>query len=216
MILGPERLKEEVSAPHSLDTHSNLWEFTRSRLLTQVYVLHGAGKWKRHVRYRNAVPADLTILSILTPRSYIGLLANRLHANNQLEVTEYSPWLDFKALCEQLKILSSILKARQGRILGHSAFRQRHDPDPPQAREGNRRHEIQATCLECRISKWPVPNLGTCAHSNPSHPTASLALLPQARPNLWRHRLPFPDKSYLLNPENNQPIPTPLFSLFEN
>lgn len=46
---------------------------------------------KRHVRYRNAVPADLTVLSILTPRSYIGLLANRLHANNQLEVAEYSP-----------------------------------------------------------------------------------------------------------------------------
>lgn len=60
--------------------------------MSQVYVLHGAEKWKkRHVRYRNAVPADLTVLSILTPRSYIGLLANRLHANNQLEVAEYSP-----------------------------------------------------------------------------------------------------------------------------
>ena len=155
MILGPERLKEEVSAPRSLDTHSNLWEFTRSHLLSQVYVLHGAGKWKRPVRYKNVVPADLAILSILTPRSCIGLLANRLHANHQLEVTEYSPWLDFKVLCEQLNILSSILKARQRRILGHSAFRQRHDPDLPQTREGNRRHEIQATCLECRISRRP-------------------------------------------------------------
>lgn len=65
---------------------------------------------KRHVRYRNAVPADLTRFKHFDTRSYIGLLANRLHANNQLEVAEYSPWLDFKALCEQLKILSSILK----------------------------------------------------------------------------------------------------------
>lgn len=91
MIPGLERLKEEVSAPQSLDTHSNLQEFTPSHLLIQVYVLHEAGKWERHVECRNRVPTDLTILSILTPGSRIGLLANRLHANNQLEVTEYSP-----------------------------------------------------------------------------------------------------------------------------
>lgn len=91
MILGLERLKEEVSAPQSLDTHSNLSEFTRSHLLIQVYVLHEAGKRKRHVKCRNGAPADLASLSILTSRSGIGLLANRLHTNDQLEVTEDSP-----------------------------------------------------------------------------------------------------------------------------
>lgn len=63
MILGLERLKE-VSALQSLGTHSNLSEFTSRHLLMQVYVLHEAGKWKRHVKCRNRVPADLTILSI--------------------------------------------------------------------------------------------------------------------------------------------------------
>lgn len=91
MILGLERLKEEVSAPQSLDTHSNLSEFTPSHLLIQVYVLHEAGKWERHVKCRNGVPADLARLSILTSRSCFGLLANRLHTNDQLEVTEDSP-----------------------------------------------------------------------------------------------------------------------------
>lgn len=91
MILGLERLKEEVPAPQSLDTHCNLSEFTLSHLLIQFYVLHEAGKWKKHVKCRNRVPADLTILSILTSRSRIGLLANRLHTNDQFEVTEYSP-----------------------------------------------------------------------------------------------------------------------------
>lgn len=103
MILGLERLKE-VSALQSLGTHSNLSEFTSRHLLMQVYVLHEAGKWKRHVKCRNRVPADLTILSILTLGSCIGLLANRLRTNNQLEVTEYSPWLGSKALREKLKM----------------------------------------------------------------------------------------------------------------
>lgn len=124
MILGLERLKEEVSVPQSLGTHSNLSEFTPSHLLVQVYVLHEAGKWKRHVKCRNGVPADLASLSILTSRSCIGLLANRLHTNDQLEVTEDSPWLDFKALCAKLKIFSCILKASNAkehpaRILTH-------------------------------------------------------------------------------------------------
>lgn len=136
MILGLERLKEEVSAPHSLDTHSNSWELSYSHLLSQVYVLHEARKWKRHVKCRNGVPADLTILSILTSGSCTGLLANGLHANDQLDMTEYSPGLDFKALCEQLKIFSSILKAGQGGILDHSAFTQRHDPQPTKDKRG--------------------------------------------------------------------------------
>ena len=89
MILALERLKKEVSAPQSLDTHSNLQEFTSSHLLVQAYVLHEAEKRERHVECR--VPDDLTILSILTSGSLIGLLANRLHANDQLEVKEYSP-----------------------------------------------------------------------------------------------------------------------------
>lgn len=91
MILGLERLKEEVSAPQSLDTHSNLQEFTLSHPLIQACLLHEAEKWERHVECTNGVPADLTILSILTSGSCIGLLANRLHTNDQLEVTGYSP-----------------------------------------------------------------------------------------------------------------------------
>lgn len=183
MILGLERLKEEVSAPHSLDTHSNLWEFTYSHLLSQVYVLHEARKWKRHVKCRNGVPADLTILSILTSGSCIGLLANRLHANDQLDMTEYSPGLDFKALCEQLKIFSSILKAGQEEFSITQPSHKDMTPNPPKTREGKRRHEIQATCLECRIRKRPAPNLSTSGHSNPSHSTSSPPPLPSSFPN---------------------------------
>lgn len=69
MILGLERLKEEVPAPQSLDTHSNLQEFTPSHLLTQASVLREAEKWERHVECTNGVPADLAILSILTSGS---------------------------------------------------------------------------------------------------------------------------------------------------
>lgn len=54
----------------------------------------------------------MIILSILTSGSCVGLLANKVHTNDQLEVTEYAPRLDFKALCAKLKIFSSILKAR--------------------------------------------------------------------------------------------------------
>lgn len=62
-----------------------------------VCVLREAGKWKRHVKCRSGVPADLTVLSILTSGSRIGLLANRLHTNDQPEVTEYSPGRDSKS-----------------------------------------------------------------------------------------------------------------------
>lgn len=64
MILGLERLKEEVSALQSLDTHPNLSEFTSSHLPIQVCILQEAGKRRRHVKRRSRVPVDLTILSI--------------------------------------------------------------------------------------------------------------------------------------------------------
>lgn len=72
--------------------------------------MHEVGKRKRHVQCSNGVPVGLTILSILTLGSCTGLLANRLHANNQPEVTEHSPGLNLGALCVKLEIFASIVK----------------------------------------------------------------------------------------------------------
>lgn len=108
--------------------------------------MHEVGKRKRNVQCSNGVPVGLTILSILTLGSCTGLLANRLHANNQPKVTEHSLGLNLGALCVKLEIFASIVKQDEKRYklsfhTGREDFLviRPSDKDMCQHKEGDRR-----------------------------------------------------------------------------